>query len=80
MALLFGGIVGHQLPTLRTHAVDLQPGDLLLMATDGIARSFTQDVHLRAAPARLADGMLERLARPTDDALILVARYGTVVS
>ena len=80
MALLFGGIVGHQLPTLRTHAVDLQPGDLLLMATDGIARSFTQDVHLRAAPARLADGMLERLARPTDDALILVARYGAVVS
>ncbi len=76
MALLLGGIVGHQLPTLRPHAVDVQPGDLLLMATDGIARSFTQDVHLAAAPARLADGILDKLARPTDDALILVARYG----
>jgi hypothetical protein len=76
MALLLGGIVGHQLPTLRPHTVDLRPGDVLLMATDGIARSFTQDVHLGAAPARLADGILENLARPTDDALILVARYG----
>lgn len=76
MALLSGGIVGHQLPTLRPHAVDLQTGDLMLMATDGIARSFTQDVHVAAAPARLADGILENLARPTDDALILVARYG----
>jgi negative regulator of sigma-B (phosphoserine phosphatase) len=75
-ALLSGGIVGHQLPTLRSHAVDLRTGDLLLMATDGIARSFTQDVHLGAAPARLADGILENLARPTDDALVLVARYG----
>jgi hypothetical protein len=76
MALLFGGIVGHQLPKLRPHVVDVQPGDLLLMATDGIARSFTQDVHLGAAPARLADRILENLARPTDDALILVARWG----
>ena len=74
--LLHGGIVGYQLPTLRPRAVDLEPGDVLLMATDGIARSFTQDVHLGAAPARLADGILENLARPTDDALILVARYG----
>jgi hypothetical protein len=46
------------------------------MATDGIARSFTEEVHLGAAPGRLADGILENLARPTDDALILVARYG----
>jgi hypothetical protein len=76
MALLAGGIVGHQLPTLRAHAVDLHAGDLLLMATDGIGRSFTQDVRLGAAPARLADGILENLARPTDDALVLVARYG----
>lgn len=76
MALLVGGIVGHQLPALRSHDVELQAGDLLLMATDGIARSFTQDVRLGAAPARLADGILEDLARPTDDALILAARYG----
>jgi negative regulator of sigma-B (phosphoserine phosphatase) len=76
MALLFGGIVGHQLPTLRPQAVDVRQGDVLLMATDGIARSFTQDVRLAAPPARLADGILENLARPTDDALILVARCG----
>lgn len=76
-AMLHGGIVGHQLPTLRPRIVDLEPGDLLLMATDGIARSFSEDVSAAAGPGRLADRILENLARPTDDALVLVARYGT---
>jgi hypothetical protein len=30
---------------------------------------------LGAAPTLLADAILEDLARPTDDALVLVARY-----
>jgi serine phosphatase RsbU (regulator of sigma subunit) len=76
MALLVGGIVGHQLPRLHPRDVDLEHGDLLVMATDGIARSFTEDVSaLGAAPTLLADAILEDLARPTDDALVLVARY-----
>jgi hypothetical protein len=76
MAFLVGGIVGHQLPRLHPRDVDLEPGDLLVMATDGIARSFTEDVRaLGAAPTLLADAILEDLARPTDDALVLVARY-----
>jgi serine/threonine protein phosphatase PrpC len=76
-ALLHGGIVGYQLPTLRPREIDLQPGDMLLMATDGIARSFAQDASMVAGPARLADRILENLARPNDDALVLAARYGT---
>jgi serine/threonine protein phosphatase PrpC len=75
-ALLLGGIVGHQLPTLRPRIVDLQPGDTLLMATDGIARSFAEDASVMVGPARLADRILENLARPNDDALVLAARYG----
>jgi hypothetical protein len=75
-ALLLGGIVGHQLPTLRPRNVDLQPGDTLLMATDGIARSFAEDTSVAMGPARLADRILENLARPNDDALVLAARYG----
>jgi hypothetical protein len=81
MALLVGGIVGHQLPGLHPRDVDLEPGDLLVMATDGIARSFTEDVRaLGAAPTLLADAILEDLARPTDDALVLVACYQTAVA
>jgi serine/threonine protein phosphatase PrpC len=81
MALLAGGIVGHQLPRLQPRDIDLEPGDLLVMATDGIGRSFTEDVTaLGAAPTLLADAILEDLARPTDDALVLVARYETVAS
>jgi phosphoserine phosphatase RsbX len=75
MAMLQGGVVGHQLPTLRPHAVDLQPGDLVVMATDGIDRSFSDVLRPALAPKRLADGILEDRARPTDDALVLVALY-----
>ncbi|HEX6476279.1 MAG TPA: SpoIIE family protein phosphatase [Acidimicrobiales bacterium] len=75
-ALLLGGIVGHQLPTLRPRIVDLQPGDMLVMATDGIARTFAEDASAVVGPARVADRILENLARPTDDALVLAARYG----
>jgi serine phosphatase RsbU (regulator of sigma subunit) len=72
--------VGQQLPTLRPRIVDLQPGDMVLMATDGVARSFAEDAIGVAGPARLADRILEDLARPNDDALVLVARYGTELS
>src|SRR5438128_776223 len=58
-ALLLGGIVGQQLPRLRPRIVDLQPGDMVLMATDGVARSFAEDAIGVAGPARLADRILE---------------------
>src|SRR5581483_5470340 len=35
-----GGVVGFQLPPLRPSTLAISPGDLLVMATDGIRNSF----------------------------------------
>lgn len=75
-AMLRGGVVGHRLPdALRADALALQPGDLLLFGTDGIATGFDDQPTLAEPAAALAEGILARCATGTDDALILVARY-----
>jgi hypothetical protein len=68
------GVVGYQLPTLRARSVDLSPGDLIVMATDGIGSDYT--IELGRGPVdQAADRVLAGHARPNDDALIMVARY-----
>jgi phosphoserine phosphatase RsbX len=50
-------------------------GDTLVFATDGISGDFLADVSAREEPQRLADQILARHGKGTDDALVLVARY-----
>lgn len=77
--LLFGGVVGYQLPpVLKVRTVALRPGDLLLFATDGVAREFDAQANFSQSPRQLAAGILERCATGTDDALVLAARYWPV--
>jgi len=72
-----GGIVGstRDLPVVRPWTVPLQPGDLLVFATDGLRTGFGDDVSPRESPQQLADLLLSRHGKGTDDALVLVARY-----
>ena len=72
---LRGGIVGYRLPALPVATVPLAPGDTLILATDGIRGGFAQALPRRATPGELADGILARHARGSDDALVLVARW-----
>jgi hypothetical protein len=74
-AVLYGGVVGYRLPRLRVSTARLDPGDLVVMATDGIAVDFTDQVVPGDAPARLVERVLERSARANDDALVAAARY-----
>jgi len=53
----------------------LCPGDLLVFATDGIAPGFETDLHLAQSPGRIADTILNRHFKGTDDALVFVGRY-----
>ena len=73
--LLRSGIVGYRLPELRTSTQSIRPSDLLVFATDGISAGFTKDLPPGDAPQRLADLILERHFKGTDDALVLVVRY-----
>ena len=70
-----GGVIGYELPALRASVTTLQRGDLIILATDGIDASFTDQLDVTRTPQRLADHILAEHAKGTDDALVLVARY-----
>ncbi len=70
-----GGIVGSELPPLRAEVLAVAPGDTLILATDGIQSGFADDLAVEAPPQQLADQILTRSGKRTDDALVLVARY-----
>jgi serine phosphatase RsbU (regulator of sigma subunit) len=72
-----GGVVGSQLPPLRAEVLTVAPGDLLILATDGIRGEFSEHVTLETPPQALANQILARYARDTDDALIVVARFAS---
>jgi serine phosphatase RsbU (regulator of sigma subunit) len=73
-----GGIVGSEVPAAQAAVIPVIPvnaGDTLVFATDGIGNGFLADVSVRDEPQQLADQILARYGKGTDDALVLVARY-----
>jgi negative regulator of sigma-B (phosphoserine phosphatase) len=70
-----GGIVGSELPQLRAEVISIAPGDTLIVATDGVKDGFADGVGIETPPQQLADQILARFCKGTDDALVLVARY-----
>lgn len=70
-AVLRGGIVGYQLPRLQTQKLRAAPGDLIVFATDGIGAGFTECVAPGGTPQQIAERILERHFKGTDDALAL---------
>ncbi|MGH2708940.1 MAG: SpoIIE family protein phosphatase [Actinomycetota bacterium] len=73
--LLLGGVIGFRLPEVRPRTLQLTPGDVLILATDGIAAGFADHLIVEGRPQEIADRIL-RLHRRQDDALALVVRYG----
>jgi serine phosphatase RsbU (regulator of sigma subunit) len=70
-----GGIVGSEVPAIQAAVIPVNAGDTLVFATDGIGNGFLADVSVREEPQQLADQILARYGKGTDDALVLVARY-----
>jgi serine phosphatase RsbU (regulator of sigma subunit) len=70
-----GGVVGYRLPPLRAERLSLSRGDTLVMATDGIQSTFTARMPIAFTPQELAETILMRYGKPTDDAHVVVARY-----
>jgi hypothetical protein len=73
--VLRNGIVGYRLPELRVTALPMAPDDLLVFATDGLKNGFSEGLPHNASLQQIADGILERHFKGTDDALVLVLRY-----
>jgi len=73
--LLRRGVVGVRLPAVAVSVAPLAPGDTLIFATDGIRTAFAQEIGRLDPPQAIADDILARHGKGTDDALVLVARY-----
>ena len=73
--LLRGGVVVYQLPPLLPGVLPVHPRDLLILASDGIRDGFEQGVIATDVPHQIADRLMSRYLKGTDDALVLVARY-----
>jgi len=73
--LLRGGVLGSQLPPPYASIIPLMKGDTLIFATDGIRNGFPQEVNLSDPPQKIADAILAKHNKKTDDALVLVVRY-----
>ena len=69
------GVVGRRLPALRATIVQLSPGDLLVLATDGIHSAFSQMIPRLDRPRQVADFIMDRHRTGMDDALVLAVRY-----
>ena len=73
--ILRSGVVGQRLPKLQTFANRIERGDMLIFATDGISPDFAEHVRIDARVEEIADGIVSRYCKRTDDALALVVRY-----
>jgi hypothetical protein len=72
---LASGILGHKLPTLRSSVLSIRRGDVVVLASDGIRRSFELAIRKRESARAIAERILGEHHVKTDDALVLVARY-----
>jgi phosphoserine phosphatase RsbX len=74
-ALVLGGVVGYNLPTIRPARFDLLPGDAVAFATDGIEADYSNSLGPGVPAQRLAERIYARHGKGTDDALAVVVRY-----
>lgn len=72
------GIVGGGYRQLHLHSDRLQPGDLLILHTDGISDKFDLSAYgsLLLNPSLLAYRLLADWGKALDDAAVMVCRYG----
>jgi phosphoserine phosphatase RsbX len=72
---LGSGIPGHELPRVRTATLDVRPGDLLILATDGIEAAFGDSLDLSGSTRTITERILAAHRKPSDDALVVAVRY-----
>lgn len=76
--VLAAGIVGYDLPVLRPWSTSIFLGDVLIFTTDGIDRQYDTAGCANKSPACIANHILSRYNKLTDDAMVLAARYSGI--
>ena len=70
------GVMGADEPRPRSRVVPLTAGDTIILFSDGIKDGFAESLTLTNSARSIADFIITRHVKGTDDALVLVARYG----
>ncbi|SOX56408.1 stage II sporulation protein M, partial [Mycobacterium ahvazicum] len=75
-ARLAAGIVGYRIPEIRpAQVVSIRLGDLIVLASDGITEDHLDHIDFAASATAIADHILVKHAKDTDDAMVLAARH-----
>ncbi len=69
------GIPGHELPSLRTATLEVAPGDVLVLATDGIEPAFADSPDISGSTQTISERILADHWKRPDDALVVAVRY-----
>jgi phosphoserine phosphatase RsbX len=69
------GIPGHELPRVSTTTLEVAPGDVLVLATDGIEVRFADALDTSGSTQAISERILADHWRPPDDALVVAVRY-----
>jgi phosphoserine phosphatase RsbX len=69
------GVAGHELPALSAAALAVRPGDVLVLATDGIHPAFADSLDVSGSTQAIAERILTEHRKPLDDALVVAVRY-----
>ena len=72
---LSSGVPGHELPAMKIATLDVRPGDVLVLATDGIEPAFADSLELSGSPQAITDRIMARHRKSSDDALVVAVRY-----
>jgi serine/threonine protein phosphatase PrpC len=74
------GILGFRLPSLLEMSYIYDPGDLFVLYSDGISSRFSLDgkIDIRKPAQDVAEQILERYGKHTDDATVLVIRTAPI--
>jgi len=73
--VVLGGVIGYTLPQARMGTISLERGDAVVFATDGVAADYSSSLEPGVPAQELAERVLERHGKGTDDALAVVVRY-----
>jgi negative regulator of sigma-B (phosphoserine phosphatase) len=69
------GIAGHTLPRLHTETVHLAPGDVVILATDGVRPEFADRLEVSGSVGAISERVIEASWARDDDALVISVRY-----
>ena len=69
------GAAGVNVRYIRAATLGVEPGDTLVLATDGVDPGFADSLSVAGSAKEMARTILEAHARENDDALVVVARY-----